>query len=184
MSKLILPALCLVFLGLWDSGVAPLYAQSPIPESGTQSAVGDKKADRKELLDYSYKILLDSYNKYLDNVFKTIGFLLLTIGWLITSDKSRMFFQEDRRARIIFLVGIVLMWLVNAASLFDNYFEGTRIIESIEKIDYMDPVLFDRYKPKLYKTIGSLVLVSCLFALLFLIIYRLKPNVEKPVTTK
>ena len=147
-----------------------VYAQPR--QNVSEALVVDGKATKKEELEYSYKILLDSYNKYLDNVFKTIGFLIVMIGWLITSENSRLFFQENKLARNIFLGVISVMWLIHALSLIDNYREGTRIMDLIEKLDYIKIEYFDRYRPKLYKTIGSLILDSALFVLLFAIVYR------------
>lgn len=73
MKRLILSFCCLTSLSLVIPAGA--YAQPSNLTSASQSEAYDKKAGPKEKLDYSYKILLDSYNKYLDNVFKTIGFL-------------------------------------------------------------------------------------------------------------
>jgi hypothetical protein len=182
MRQLILAFLFVSSLILLSDATAKTYAQSSTPPTESRTAVNDGKAPAKEKLDYSYKILLDSYNKYLDNVFKTIGFLIVIIGWLITSDKSRLFFQENKWARATFLLVIVIMWLVHASSLFDNYVEGSKIMTSIEKLNYIESYYFDRYRPKLYKTIGSLVLDSALFALLFTIIYRLDSGNEKTAT--
>jgi hypothetical protein len=43
--------------------------------SESDAQTSDRQASRRERADITYKILLDSYNKYLDDVFKTAGLL-------------------------------------------------------------------------------------------------------------
>ncbi|HKC62530.1 MAG TPA: hypothetical protein VKB86_02780 [Pyrinomonadaceae bacterium] len=57
-----------------------------------------KDDPRKDANDVVFKALEDNYARYFDNIFKTTGFIIIAIGWILTSDKSREFLERHNLA--------------------------------------------------------------------------------------
>jgi hypothetical protein len=166
MLLIIVAVLIPLFISSSDAGV--VYAQAE-GKSETSS-----EAKPKDKADFVYKVLLDSYNKYLDDVFKTAGLGLLVIGWLFTSDKTRQFLQENRNIRITVLIIVVLLSMVHLYSLYQDYVETNGLWDLLKEIGYMPPEYFMRYRITYDKIIGSMLISFVGFVVAFVSIYSLK----------
>jgi uncharacterized membrane protein YwzB len=136
------------------------------------SPISDQ-APPKEKADIAYKILVDSYNKYLDDVFKTAGLFHLTLGWIFTSDKARQFLQENKRVRKAVLVIVIIMAIVHASSLYGDYLETNKQLNLLNEINYMPSAYFERYRITNGKLVGSLLISVLGFGAMFISIYSL-----------
>jgi hypothetical protein len=170
MRQLLVLLFCVAsfFVIINQSNVATFYAHAQNPNVPTSD-----QAQAKEKADVAYKILVDSYNKYLDDVFKTAGLVLLTLGWVLTSDKARQFLQENRNVRKAVLVIVIIMAIVHAASLYGDYRETNRQLDLLNKINYMPSDYFERYRITFEKIAGSLIISFLGYAALFISIYSL-----------
>lgn len=131
----------------------------------------DFTAPKKEKFETGYKSLVDNYKIYLDNVSKSIASLSLILGWLVVSLASRQFFQNNSFARWFFIFILFVLFLLYALALYDNYKEGNRIVVYLEKLQYIESETYDRYKPKSYKTISSILLTLLLGILVVVFIW-------------
>ena len=168
MKQLLVSLLCVAFLFVIinQSKIGMFYAHAQ-----NQSAPINDRPSAKDKADIAYKILVDSYNKYLDDVFKTVGLLLLTLGWILTSDKARQFLQENTNVRRALLVIVIIMAAVHARSLYGDYDETNKQLALLEQLNYFPSDYFERYRITLEKLAGS-VTISVLGSIaLFVSIY-------------
>jgi hypothetical protein len=126
---------------------------------------------KKDKFDAGYKTLVDNYKIYLDNVAKSIASLSLILGWLVVSEGSRIFFRTHPRARLFFAVILFALFVFYALAPYDNYKEGNRIVDYLEQLKYIEADTYDRYKPKAYKTAGSILLTFTLGVLVIVFIW-------------
>ena len=56
-------------------------------------------------------------------------------------------------------------------ALYDNYQEGNKIVAYLEKLRYIESDTYDRYKPKRYKTISSILLTLTLGVLVMAFVW-------------
>ena len=66
----------------------------------TQITIGQPQNDIEKKFNFAYGSLKDVHKGYVTDVMKALAFLILCIGWFITSDKSRNFFKKNRIVRI------------------------------------------------------------------------------------
>jgi len=128
-------------------------------------------APKKEKFEVGYKSLVDNYKIYLDNVSKSITSLSLILGWLVISPASRQFFQSNLFARWFFTIILFSLFVLYVIALYDNYREGNRIVAYLEGLKYIESKTYDRYKPKPYKSTGSILLILMLALLVVVFIW-------------
>ena len=104
--------------------------------------------------------LLQRTLEYFKNIMAATGFLLLAIGWLLTSKEARSFLAEHRRARNLMLVAI---WTVAALDLASQA-EALRISDArlrlLERLAYIDRVYFEDHGVSWVVMVWTLPLVN------------------------
>lgn len=166
--------LILLFCGAYLFVIANQFTVGTFSvQAQSESSPVNNQAQPKEKADIAYKILLDSYNKYLDNVFKTAGLFLLALGWIVTSDKARQFLQENRHVRIaVFFIAMILA-MVHASSLYGDSVETNNQLKLLNEINYIPSAYFERYRITTAKLVGSLLISFLGFAAMLVSIYSL-----------
>ena len=98
-------------------------------------------------------------SEYLDTIWKTLGALMVAIGWIISSDKALALFNTNQNVRIGASIIIFLMAISHFSSLFDSYKKSKRTKDSLGKdIDALLLSLTDSYViPKYYPFAGSFI---------------------------
>ena len=76
--------------------------------------------------------LKDNHTVYLANEWATIGFLIIAIGWVISSDKARLFWSSSEKARYVCLNAVTVLMVFHCFILFDAAFESERILANIQ----------------------------------------------------
>ena len=72
--------------------------------------------DTKEKHDFIYESFKDIYSSYGIDVMKILAFLVLCIGWFITSDKSRDFYKKNRTVRISSIIALIVLGIIHITS--------------------------------------------------------------------
>ena len=76
--------------------------------------------------------LKHNHATYLANVWATMGFLILAIGWIISSEKAREFFSNSNSSRRVCLNSIAILMVFHSIILFDMVYESERVLSNID----------------------------------------------------
>lgn len=134
-----------------------------------QSQINDK--DKHAFI---YESLKDKYKGYTTDVMKTLAFLLICLGWFITSDKSRDFFKKNRIARVSSIITLVIIGIIHIRSQILSFKSSQYIISEISSLNYFDPKYYENYEINIGQLITNSIQNVVLFAVLILIIFSLK----------
>ncbi|MDT4954921.1 MAG: hypothetical protein QOJ02_3059 [Acidobacteriota bacterium] len=135
----------------------------------------DSRSDpRKDTNDLVFKALEDNYARYFDNIFKTVGFIVIAIGWILTSDKSREFLENNIVAYRISLAGTFLIACGHAVALGFGYISSIKLIEQLREIGYIDCKYFKHYQISYIQICGSILSDTILFAAFLTILLSLR----------
>ena len=121
-----------------------------------------------------YDALKETYIRYSNNVFTTIGVVVLAIGWIITSPESRDFLEMNNWAYFISLVAIVLIAAIHTMVLLGAYRASNKLVDLLSEKHGIGTEYTFFYEVTKVKVGGSLVLDLVLFLVLFVLIWSLR----------
>lgn len=96
-------------------------------------------AERFTLLHDSLGALSTDYG---NDVLKTIGSLLLAIGWLMMSEASRKFLRDNRQVRGTALVVVPLMAVSNAVWLINRFVVSEGKVRLLRELNYVSEAYY------------------------------------------
>lgn len=136
--------------------------------------VDNNAASPKDRFEFAYNSLKDNYNKYLDDIYKTIGTLIVGIGIIATSGGARDFLQHNLFVRSTILIALPILTACNVWYLIDHRIESIRIAYLLEKVDYLGPEYFKRYLVTRHLLLRTVASIIALYGLLFVSIFALR----------
>lgn len=102
--------------------------------------------------------------EYLRTVWKTFAALMLSIGWLLSSESTRTFIAGDDLIKYGMLVILVCMALFHLSSLFNLYKKSAAARDSLgDKLDGLLLSVTDTYSIPLIYPIASFAMNGLLF---------------------
>lgn len=118
-----------------------------------------------------FKLLLEALKGYqssfLDSGYKTLGFMVVALSWLVTSEPARHFLGEHRPVRwsaLVFLLVLAISYPFMARRM---YRLSASIFEKLNRLQYSEPDVYQHYaiKRDLWKIYAAYhVLISILIA--------------------
>lgn len=146
------------------------------PSKNLQSQIAVK--DKHDLV---YESLKDKYKSYGTDVMKTLAFLLICIGWFITSDKSRNFFKKNRVVRISSIIALVMIGMIHIRASINSYISSQNIISELLSLHYLDldPKFYENYEITINQLITNMIQNTVLFTVLIIILFSLKEVTHK-----
>jgi hypothetical protein len=133
-------------------------------------------ADRFDLV---YEALIDFYKSYVANVNNTLAVIVVSIGWVLTSDKCRSFLTSNRYAYRLSLAVIASIALIHSLVSVGYYLISQRQMELLQKLKYVPAEYYELYSVNLTQLAINLVLNLLMFSLLFLIVFSLRLKDEQ-----
>lgn len=131
-------------------------------------------ATRQARFELAYESMTNATREYVNDALKTIGFLLLAAGWLVSSDRSRKFLRESRRAHRAALVVVPLAAVIHVWLALGTYRLSQSKVALLENLDYMPAQYFAEDAIRLPIFIANLALHLALFATLLVLILAVK----------
>ena len=128
----------------------------------------------KEKHDFIYDSFKDIYTIYGIDVMKILAFLVLFIGWFITSDKSRDFYKKNRVVRISSIIALIVLGIIHITSQFSSYLYSKEKLAELSELRYLDLKYYENYEITFGQLIANVVQNSVLFVVLILIIFSMK----------
>jgi len=125
------------------------------------------------------KLLEKNYDTHLNIIWATIGLLLATIGWILTSKEAKEYISQDTFVKKITMFSITFMALFHYFLLFKTQFTSNTLIEKLKFLlsDTSEKLIFDGNHIFIYEiTISDLIIRSLvtltLFIVLIILVYR------------
>ncbi|MFX0137180.1 MAG: hypothetical protein ACFFDN_26305 [Candidatus Hodarchaeota archaeon] len=143
-------------------------------EQSTLNNQSKPQIDIKERYILIYESLKDIYNDYIIDVVKTVAFLIICLGWLITSDKSRNFVKKNKATRMASIIIIVLLFILNIHTAIKAYNFSQDKISELSLLNYIEPKYYENYAITTDLLVSNIILHTALFALLVVILISLK----------
>jgi hypothetical protein len=126
-----------------------------------------------------HEALKENYRNYTNNVWSTITGLLVAIGWLLTSEKSRALLAGSPVARRLALATVVLVAVIHLAVLWQIQETSRSIMRSLASDPYvlhqrLSPAYYGQFQVPARHVVVSAVLDGSLFVLLLGLVYSLR----------
>jgi hypothetical protein len=105
---------------------------------------------------------------------KILAFLVLCIGWFITSDKSRDFYKKNRTVRISSIIALIVLGIIHITSQFSSYLYSKEKLADLSELRYLDLKYYENYEITFGQLIANAAQNLVLFVVLILIIFSMK----------
>lgn len=132
----------------------------------------------KEFFMFLFEILKNLNASYVENTMATLGFILLAIGWIITSEKARTFLSSDKTVKLVSISVIAVIALIHTIVSLAIWEESDQIFEQLKMLMYMNEKYYDLYKLELCHVILNLIMNLLAFALLIVLILKSKTELK------
>jgi hypothetical protein len=154
-----------------------LYSPYPNPDDGGITN-GGQAMNAIEKFALNHATLKDIFNNYIDNSTKTSAYLIVAIGWILTSSTARDFLasQGKQRSLTFFLsLAVVLgIAIIHSVVSVGFYQRSQKKAYLLSKQDVVEAESYDNYQISLPHLFVSLPANLFLFAILFTMIFVLK----------
>lgn len=172
--------------------IVPLWVSSPalvglVGQESSDAAKqqptdsSERKATNEKRFDMLHKSVVDLSDDYEDDVLRTIGFLLLAIGWILTSEKSREFLKQNRSARRAALATIPMIALVHVGWSIGTFRISQNKMALLIDLHYIDAKFYADDGITWFFFATNLTVHVALFVVLFALVYSLS---RTPVSEK
>ncbi|MCH7475962.1 MAG: hypothetical protein IIA27_15025 [Gemmatimonadetes bacterium] len=146
----------------------------------TPSAARQDEPTPREQFDRLSSSLARLSDDYVNDTMKTISFLLLIMGWFITSERSREYLRANRPARSATLTAIPAVALMHAF-LTHRFYAGSQAkVRALERLSYLGPDFYADDAVTLALLTANVAIHLILFGTLFVLVWALK---HEPPTT-
>ncbi len=130
--------------------------------------------DNPEAFQFLFEILKDLNKSYFHNVMNTLAFVLLAIGWVVTSEKSRSFLGSSNLIRFGSMAVVGLIALIHSFICIAGYFVSASKFTQLTALNYVEVNYFNMYKLNGWHVLLNLVMNLSVFGLLMLLIFKTK----------
>jgi hypothetical protein len=125
--------------------------------------------------EYAIQEMIDALkahlNEYLNTVWKVLGVLSVAIGWMVTSDASRLFFFENQKLAVFVSIILVLLMFTHISTLLELYRKSGVIRKKIAGQVSVDiDAIVDTYRIRSVYPVVSIMVNSLLYLCLIALI--------------
>jgi hypothetical protein len=178
-SKILRHALIVVtFILISTMPVNYLVSQS----LDTFSQVSNYNSDKLKF-DLLHEASKNNYEAWTGNVWGTVGFLVIVLGWLLTSKGSRIFLSKNNAARKVAITVVAIIAVINMLLNLDLARRSAEIQEDIGKNEYvlthnLETIHYGHYIVPFRNAIFSDILVGTIFAIITFFLISLAKWIE------
>ena len=145
----------------------------------TQVTIAQSEIEAKDKFNLAYESLKEIHHCYTTDVMKSLAFLLICIGWFITSNKSRDFIKNNKIVRISGIVALLIIGIIHIREQINTYMSSQHIVSDLSNMNYLDMKYYEHYEINLGQLTANSIMNIVLFVVLILIIFSLKKVREK-----
>lgn len=148
--------------------------------SSSQSQPAAARMSIEKEFDMLYQSLKEIHADYYSDVMKTVVFLIIALGWFITSNKSRDFFRKNRTARISSILAVAIICVIHVRFCILMYFSSQKFLSLLDGMNYIDAGRYSSYAINIPQLATNLVQNVALFGVLIVILCTLKETSSTP----
>lgn len=100
----------------------------------------------KAHFDVLFESLKDYHQGFLDSAFKATGFLILVLGWLLTSKEARAYLAGSARARRLGAIALGLGFAVYAVVTWRVFLLSRAVFHDLVGLDYLPQSAYAGYR--------------------------------------
>ena len=153
-------------------------ARDTIESAGLYSSRQEQPAEPKMSIPEEFGILYQSLKEvgagYSSDVMKTLAFLIIALGWFITSDKSREFFKRNRATRMSSIIALTILCIIHVRYCVQDYASSQKLMSLLSDMNYLDVERFNCYAITWPQLATNLVQNVVLFGVLIVILSTIK----------
>ncbi len=175
----ITPTCAILLLFVQFDGARAQDAEDHNPQNDAVCVQAGSISAARHKFDLLHDALKANYEDYLNTVWSSFGFLVLAIGWILTSDKSRRFLADHARPRYAAEFGVGTIWLSHLAVLFFWYRgKSDRLLDLLEQDCYATHLIgnahyYDQFAVSFAYASVSATLTGAMFFILLYFIFAL-----------
>ena len=148
--------------------------------SSRQSQPAAARMSIEKEFDMLYQSLKEIHADYYSDVMKTLAFLIIALGWFITSNKSREFFRKNRVARISSILAVAIICVIHVRFCILTYSSSQKLLSLLDGMNYIDTGRYSSYAIDIPQLATNLVQNVALFGVLIVILCTLKETSSTP----
>jgi len=115
------------------------------------------EASVKEKFDLLFVLLKDYFNQIVDNSFRHATVEVVVLGWLISSESARNFFQSNRVVSWYACSVTLLYAIFHSIWIWKNYLRSRTAYVQLCKLGYMPSEFFDSPRISLFMPVSFIV---------------------------
>lgn len=127
-----------------------------------------------------YQSLKETRDDYDADVMKTLAFLIMALGWFITSEKSREFLRKNRAVRISSILAVTIICVIHVRASVLTYLTSKKLGFLIESLNYLDFEHYGNYAITPMMLAANLFQNVILFGVLIVVLCSLKKTASRP----
>ena len=120
-------------------------------------------ASAKDKFDVLYKTLADYSDRFVGRFLSTLGFQLVVLGWLLTSESARNFFHSSRPGTIGTVAFAFMMGLSFPPSIGRVWKTHLRAAERLDKLGYMEKSFYELHVLPDWYPVLAIAIVELLY---------------------
>ena len=134
--------------------------------------------DSPDTFEFVFEILKDLNKSYFQNVMSTLGFAVLGIGWIITSDKSRSFLASSEHVRLAAMAVVAVIALIHTVISIGAFVAIADKFTALININEELAIYAEIYRVNGWHIAANLLMNLAVFGLLILLIYKTEQSNE------
>ena len=146
----------------------------------SQSQPGSARMSIEKEFEMLYQSLKEIHADYYSDVMKTLAFLIIALGWFITSNKSREFFRKNRTARISSILAVAIICVIHIRFCILTYYSSQKLLSLLDGMNYIEAERYSSYAINIPQLATNLVQNVVLFGVLIVILCTLKETSSTP----
>jgi hypothetical protein len=174
LMDLIILTVCALVSQAQNPNVNPNSIKNTQEDTSQQTQPGFEQADSEKKFEILFGSLKDKYNDYVADVMKTLAFLILCIGWFVTSDKSRDFFRRTVYIRFASIIALVVLAAIHCEACLSTLKSSHMAADNLRELSYIMPEYYESYIITPGRVIANLIQNTILFGVLVVILFFMK----------
>jgi len=128
------------------------------------------KLGRDGVFKILFEALKDYQSKALSSGYKTLGFMVAALGWVMTSEETRKFLQSNQMIRHASVAFLILGCVAYALMSYRMYSLSRLVAQRLAVLDYASSDVYDHYRikptvPIVYTVLHSLISLVLVIAI-------------------
>ena len=143
-------------------------------EAATKTLPPSITEHKEKAFDVSLDALKDNAEQYSDNVINTVSFLLVGIGWVLTSKETRTLIGSTRWVQVLLLIALTLITTTHIIVLCARKYASAYLLSRLGEINMIPFEYYKYYQITSFQLATSLIVDVSIAIFLWVMLYKAK----------